>query len=185
MRVRSAFWTRAFANPLLPAVAPVNVDVEGSVSQVIYRAPKTGYTVLEVKVGRIAVPGATKGLRQRKVTVVGHCPALEEGSFVRAAGVWVESAKHGLQLRASSIAEITPTSADACKRYLRNFRGVGPKRAKLLVEAFPDENVFDVLERSPERLLEVQGSIVCVCFVISVLFKKNKRDWKSGAGQAG
>lgn len=127
-------------------------------SQVIYRSPKSAYTVLEVSVGRIAIPGSeSKGLRKRKVVVVGHCSALEEGSFVRASGEWSESPKHGLQLRASSIAQVTPSSADACRRYLRNFAGVGPKRAKLLVEAFPDENVFEILEQRPERLLEIRG----------------------------
>ncbi len=149
-----------------------SVHVEGSVAQVIYRSAKTAYTVLEVKVGRIAVPGTSGGLRQRKVTVVGTCAALEEGSFVRAAGEWVESAKHGLQLRAASIAQITPTSAEACKRYLRNFAGVGPKRAKLLVEAFPKENVFDVLEHSPERLLEVHG-------IGKAAVSKLVEEWKS------
>jgi exodeoxyribonuclease V alpha subunit len=117
------------------AVAAIASEIEGSVAQVIYRSAKTAYTVLEVKVGRIAAGEGRKMSKVRKVTVVGHCSALEEGCFVRASGEWVESPRHGLQLRASSIAQVTPKSSDACKRYLRNFARVGPKRAKLLVEA--------------------------------------------------
>ncbi len=133
------------------AAAPV-AHIEGSVARIIYRSPKTSYAVLEVRVEPIAAQ-APKRVRHRKVIVVGHCPLLEQGCFVRAAGQWVESPKHGLQLAASTVSQVTPTSADACKRYLRLFTGVGPKRAADLVEAFPGENVFDILDADPQRLL--------------------------------
>ncbi len=130
--------------------------MEGSVVQVIFRSPKTAYTVMEVRMEQIAGKERPK-LRARKAMVVGHCPVVEQGSFVRATGLWIESPKHGLQLKASSIEQVMPTSADACKRYLRNFSGVGPKRAQDMVAAFPGENVFEVLDKDPERLLTVRG----------------------------
>lgn len=157
------------------AAAGTMAHVEGSVSQVIYRSPKTAYAVLEVRVEPIAAQ-ASKRVRHRKVTVVGHCPLLEQGCFVRAAGQWVESPKHGLQLLASTVSQVTPTSADACKRYLRLFTGVGPKRAADLVEAFPGENVFDILDTNPQRLLgAVRG-------VGPAAVKRLSEEWRAKKG---
>ncbi|MBX9691999.1 MAG: hypothetical protein K2Z81_06420, partial [Cyanobacteria bacterium] len=98
-----------------------------------------------------------KKFRLRKAVLAGQCPSVEKGSFVRASGKWVETPRHGLQLRASSICHVAPSSQEACKRYLKTFRGLGPKRAKEIVEAFPQESVLDVLSSNPRRLLEVKG----------------------------
>ncbi len=74
---------------------------------------------------------------------------------MRVRGTWHESPRHGLQLKAHHVAQVTPTSADATQRYLRLFRGVGVKRARDLVSAFP--NIFEVLQSEPDKLLSVKG----------------------------
>ena len=139
----------------------MSLSLEGSVARVIFRSAKTSYSIIEIKLERIAgdqdsVRGSKK-YKLRKATIVGPCALVEKGSFVRATGQWIETARHGLQLKASSISQVAPTSGDACKRYLRNFPGLGPKRAADIVSAFPEENVFEILDKEPERLLAVRG----------------------------
>jgi len=53
---------------------------------------------------------------------------------------------------------VPPSSIEGIKRYLGSgmIKGIGPHFAGRLVAAF-GENVFDVIERTPQRLLEVDG----------------------------
>lgn len=127
-------------------------------TRVVFRALRSHFTVLELRVEPIAAgEGARVGRRRAtKAIVTGTCPTVpEEGAFVRARGVWRDDARHGVQLAAEQLDQITPTSSEAAERYLRCFKGVGPKRARALAAAYP--NVFEVLERSPQQLLSVKG----------------------------
>jgi ATP-dependent exoDNAse (exonuclease V) alpha subunit len=75
-----------------------------------------------------------------------------------ASGQWVNDRTHGQQFKARFLRTSAPTSADGIERYLSSgmIRGVGPVYAKKLVRAF-GENVFDIIETTPDRLREVEG----------------------------
>lgn len=113
-----------------------------------YQSPEDGFCVLRLKVRR----------HRRLITVVGHALPVRAGEFVQAAGTWVNDRTHGLQFRATLIRPTLPTTIDGIEAYLGSglIKGIGPAYARRLVAAF-GKGVFDVLERTPERLGEVAG----------------------------
>ena len=60
-------------------------------------------------------------------------------------------------VRARFLRTAPPTSADGIEKYLSSgmIRGVGPVYAKKLARTF--EEVFEIIEASPDRLREVDG----------------------------
>ena len=67
-----------------------------------------------------------------------------------------------MQFRALFLQVTAPTSLEGIERYLGSgmIKGIGPHFAKRLVKTFGD-TVFDVIEKTPERLREVrdEGSV--------------------------
>lgn len=122
--------------------------LSGTVERVTFHSPDSGFCVLRVKVGG----------RREAVTVVGHLPAVAAGEFVQASGEWQNTVEHGLQFRAALLHTAPPNSAEGMERYLGSglIRGIGRELARRLVSAFGDQ-VFEVIERHPERLLTVEG----------------------------
>ena len=120
----------------------------GLVERVTYHNAENGFCVLRAR---------ARGHRD-VVTVVGHAAVISAGEWIMATGEWVNDRTHGQQFKARFLRTSAPTSADGIERYLSSgmIRGVGPVYAKKLVRAF-GENVFDVIETSPDRLREVDG----------------------------
>ena len=120
----------------------------GYVERVTYHNAENGFCVLRAK---------ARGHRD-VVTVVGHAATISAGEWITASGEWVNDRTHGQQFRARFLRTSPPTSADGIEKYLSSgmIRGIGPAYAKKLVRSF-GENVFDVIEASPERLREVNG----------------------------
>ena len=120
----------------------------GSVERVTFHNPDNGFCVLRVK---------ARGHRDL-VTIVGHAAAISAGEWINATGTWVNDRTHGLQFRARYLKAAAPTSLDGIRRYLASgmIRGIGPVYGKKLTEAF-GESVFDVIEKEPARLREVDG----------------------------
>lgn len=122
--------------------------IAGLVERVTFHSAETGFAVLRVK---------ARG-RRDLVTVVGSAAMISAGEWITASGVWVNDRTHGLQLRAKSIKTAAPTSREGIQRYLGSgvIKGIGPHFAKRLVGAFGDQ-VFDVIETSPDKLRGVDG----------------------------
>jgi exodeoxyribonuclease V alpha subunit len=120
----------------------------GYVERVTYHNAENGFCVLRAK---------ARGHRDT-VTVVGHAATISAGEWITASGEWVNDRTHGQQFKARFLRTSPPTSADGIEKYLSSgmIRGIGPAYAKKLVRSF-GENVFDVIEASPERLREVDG----------------------------
>jgi exodeoxyribonuclease V alpha subunit len=122
--------------------------VSGLVERVTFHNPENGFCVLRV------LTGGRRGL----ATVVGHAAAISPGEHVQASGVWMQDRTHGIQFRAAYLHAAAPSSREGIERYLGSglIKGVGPHYARRLVEAF-GESVFDVIEREPARLRDVEG----------------------------
>jgi exodeoxyribonuclease V alpha subunit len=120
----------------------------GLVERVTYHNVENGFCVLRAK---------ARGHRD-VVTVVGYAATIAAGEWVTASGEWVNDRTHGQQFKARFLRTSPPTSADGIERYLSSgmVRGVGPVYAKKLVHTF-GEQVFEVIEATPERLREVDG----------------------------
>ncbi len=122
--------------------------LSGVVERVVFHNPENGFAVMRVRV---------RG-RGQPVAVVGRLPVVSQGETIQASGSWRNDANHGLQFQAQRLAVSPPDSLEGMRRYLGSgkVQGVGPKMAKRLVKAF-GEDVFEVIENEPERLVEVPG----------------------------
>ena len=123
-------------------------NLQGLVERVTFHSEDTGFCVLQVSV---------RGARD-PVTVVGSAGAVNPGEQVDCQGAWVNDSNYGLQFRASGLQVIPPTTLQGVEKYLGSglIKGIGPHFAHQLVEAF-GAKVFDVIERTPDRLRTLEG----------------------------
>jgi exodeoxyribonuclease V alpha subunit len=119
--------------------------ISGSVENVIYQNPESGYTVFELDVGG------------ELVVCVGNFSALAEGQSVEVEGEF-RIGKYGQQFYCTSVRYHTPKSPEAITRYLASglIKGVGPATAAAIVEKF-GADTLEIIEKSPSRLTEVRG----------------------------
>lgn len=99
----------------------------------------------------------TKGVNQ-DYTLVGYFPDARVGMEFNAVGEWRMDKKYGKEFRASMIEKKIPTDLDGIENYLASgyIKGIGPATAHIIVNAFGLET-FNVLDKEPEKLLEVKG----------------------------
>ena len=126
----------------------VREHLSGAIERVTFHSEESGFCVLRIR---------AKG-RRDLVTVIGAAASVAAGEFVEAFGQWENDRSHGLQFRATLLRIVPPTTLEGIEKYLGSgmVRGIGPHFAKKLVNAF-GEAVFDVIEQTPERLLELDG----------------------------
>jgi exodeoxyribonuclease V alpha subunit len=122
--------------------------LSGLVERVTFHNAESGFCVLRVKV---------RGQRDL-VTVLGSAAEIHAGEHIQASGHWEQHREHGAQFRALFLQVTPPSSREGIERYLASglIKGIGPHFAKRLVAAF-GEAVFDIIEKTPQRLLEVNG----------------------------
>jgi len=122
--------------------------LQGSVERVTFHSEESGFCVLRVK---------AKGQREL-VTLVGTAAVIAPGEYVESEGAWVNDRQHGLQFKAQRLRVVPPTTLEGIEKYLGSgmVKGIGPHFARRLVRAF-GEQVFEVIEHHPERLLELDG----------------------------
>ena len=122
--------------------------LQGAVERVTFHSEESGFCVLRVKV---------RGQREL-VTVVGTAAVVTAGEYVECEGGWNNDRHHGLQFKAQQLRVVPPSTLEGIEKYLGSgmVKGIGPHFARKLVRAF-GETVFDVIEQSPQRLLELEG----------------------------
>src|SRR2546427_1142715 len=123
-------------------------QLTGAVERVTFHSEETGFCVLRVKV---------RGHRDL-VTVVGTAATITPGEYIEGQGVWVNDRTHGLQFKTQALRVVPPSTLEGIEKYLGSgmVKGIGPHFAKKLVQAF-GEQVFDVIEQTPERLTDLDG----------------------------
>ena len=124
--------------------------IAGTVEHVTTYLPESGWGVYKV-----LLDGAQQG---RVVTVIGTGGDLKPGVYIAADGLWANHPQHGEQFRADVIRLTPPSTAEGVLRYLASgmIHGIGPAKAAAIVKVF-GEDTLRVIEKSPERLLEVPG----------------------------
>jgi len=122
--------------------------LSGSVERVTFHSEESGFCVLRVKV---------RGQRDL-AAVTGSAASVTPGEYIEAFGNWVNDRIHGLQFKASQLKVVPPSTLEGIEKYLGSgmVKGIGPHFAKKLVKAF-GEQVFEIIENAPERLLELEG----------------------------
>lgn len=128
----------------------------------IFYNPSNKYCIISVKSTDQNIPQqARSAYRHRdnmiRFVAVGYeLPRTDKVSMLLD-GEWKDG-KHGYQLQVERCEEIVPQTREGIKGYLssRLVKGIGPKIAEQIVDRF-GENALKVIERQPERLLEING----------------------------
>lgn len=131
------------------------------VEHVVYRNPENGYTVMRVK------SEETIGLQ----TIVGIFEGIDVGMSLKVSGEWRNDKNYGQQFAVESWIEDLPATINGIEKYLASgfIKGVGMKKAKAIVRVF-GEQTLEVLDNTPERLVEVAG-------ISQNLAEKIKKSW--------
>ena len=122
--------------------------IRGQLERVTFRSEESGYSVL-----RINVKGHTD-----IVTAVGICPSHLPGEELELSGSWAVHSKFGRQFQFKDCKSILPSTVEGIRCYLGSglIKGIGPRMAERIVEEF-GEHTLDVLDESPDDLLNVRG----------------------------
>lgn len=124
------------------------IRLTGTVERIIYSNEDNGYTVFDF------------GMEDsgEVITAQGILPYVSDGDALILWGSWIHNPKYGRQFKVAQYERHMLADTAAILRYLssRTIKGVGPKLAARIVEAF-GENTLDIMENHPEWLAEVPG----------------------------
>lgn len=124
------------------------IVVRGIAERLLFEAPDSDYRVFRF---HDEADDAT-------YTVTGHGTKPLVGDRLEIKGHWVQHKRYGRQFAADSWSRIIPESVDGIERFLGSgaVKGLGPALAHRVVAAF-GKDTMKILERDPQRLLEVEG----------------------------
>ncbi len=124
------------------------MELKGTVQSIVFRNATNGYTVLSL----------LSDDENRTTTCVGTLPLLNVGDTVILSGEETYHPRFGSQFKVISFERTAPSSNTAIIKYLESgvVRGVGPAMARAIVSVF-GMDTLEVLEKEPERLIEVPG----------------------------
>ncbi len=115
---------------------------QGVISNILFSNEENGWCVVRLEPED-----------QPPLTAIGPLLGIRKGDELRLSGRWVDHPRYGRQFEAESYVQVAPSTIEGLRRYLGSgkIRGLGPKRAEPVVEAF-GLDTLDVLENEPERL---------------------------------
>ncbi len=121
----------------------------GTIDRITFHNEETGYTV-----ARLLLDSGHKN----PITIVGEIPGASIGLNVEITGEWATHPQYGKQFTVARHSPVTPTTTEGIERYLGSglIKGVGPATAKKIVAQF-GKQALEVIEKSPERLSEIEG----------------------------
>ena len=141
------------------------MQISGIVDRIIFRNAENGYTVLSLRTDT----------EDGYMTLCGTLPLASPGEQIRAEGSLKYHPKYGQQLAVTHAETLAPSTQSAIENYLSGgtIKGIGPAMARLIVERF-GMDTLRVMEKEPERLLEVSGIGRKKLEMISQSFNENR-----------
>lgn len=124
------------------------IVVRGIAERLLFEAPDSDYRVFRL---HDEADDAT-------YTVTGHGTKPLVGDRLEIKGHWVQHKRYGRQFAADGWSRIVPESVEGIERFLGSgaVKGLGPALAHRVVAKFGKETMA-ILEKDPQRLLEVEG----------------------------
>ena len=122
--------------------------LEGELERITFFNAENHYTIAILKASK------TNSL----VTIVGTMTAVKAGQFLKVEGTWETHPKYGQQFKIQSYKETLPETIEGIKKYLKSgiVKGIGPSTADRMIRHFKTD-VFNIIEKYPDRLVEVDG----------------------------
>ena len=137
------------------------VTITGVVEDITFQNDSNGFTVLDFS------------SEDELFTAVGVMPGITAGETVSLTGNFIMHPTFGRQLKVTAFTRTLPETSEQIIKYLSSgvIRGVGPKKALLIVETF-GADTLNVIENEPERLSELKGISIDQAKNIGEEFKK-------------
>jgi exodeoxyribonuclease V alpha subunit len=122
--------------------------LEGQIERITFRNKENHFMIAKLREAK------TNSL----VTVLGHFPQPRPGELLRLKGRWQTHSRYGQQFKVSAFEILLPAGIEQIRRYLTSglIKGVGIKTADRLIAHF-GEQALEVIEKTPQRLIEVNG----------------------------
>lgn len=100
----------------------------------------------------------TSGKAVREVKAVGYCLPVAANLRYDMKGHWSNNPSHGLQFEVEKYDEVIVPSKEGIIAYLSSgqIKGIGPVMAERIFDTF-GMKTLDVLDKEPERLVEIRG----------------------------
>ena len=142
------------------------ITIEGSVESIIYTDTENGYTVFSIfseDYGHI--------FSESDIICVGYIPNILEGEIIRVTGTVAFHNSYGKQLKIESYEKSIPKTEAGIEKYLASgiIKGLGKTTANRIVKKFGKETLA-LIEKTPERLLEIKGISKNKAFEIHKIF---------------
>ena len=121
-------------------------ELKCTIERIVFRNEGNGYTVADVKSSK------------HRVRAVGIMPEITSGMSCVLYGELEQNGKYGEQFSVKDCKEMMPTDEASLLAFLSSgvIRGIGPKTAIVIVNKY-GENSLEVIEKTPEKLLEISG----------------------------
>lgn len=118
----------------------------GKLERIIFHNAENGYTV------------GIFETEEEQFTVTGNFHNPNTAVEYRLKGKFKIHRKYGEQFNVEGYEEVVPEDSDGIRNFLASgtIKGIGPKMAGLIVDRF-GKSTMEVLENSPEKLLEIKG----------------------------
>ena len=122
--------------------------IYGYIERITYYNEENGFMVAKLQ---------EQGKRDL-TTIVGNLAAIHPGESLKLTGKWVQNKKFGEQFRVEVFEVVAPATLIGIQKYLGSgsIKGIGSVLAERMIQKFGLETI-EVIEKSPERLSEVDG----------------------------
>ena len=96
--------------------------------------------------------------KRELTTIVGNLSGINPGESLKLTGRWAHNKKFGEQFQVENYEITVPATVHGIKKYLGSglIKGIGPIMAERIVKKFALDTL-DIIEKTPERLSEVDG----------------------------
>jgi len=122
--------------------------VFGYIESITFQNAENGYTIAQLK----------QKNQLRPTCIIGSMPGLFPGQTVRCQGSWKNHLVYGRQFVVTEFRVEAPPDVIGVRKYLGSglIKGIGHTYANRIVDKF-GVDTFEIIDQSPERLLEVEG----------------------------
>ena len=138
------------------------MSIIGTYDSTVYSNPINKYCVIRIKTADPGIPEKARDRRRYRdhlirFTAVGYDLPCTDAVELEFDGEWTDG-KYGMQLQVEQWQTVVPRTEDGVRGYLASglIKGIGDKTAAEIVARF-GVNALDIIEKHPERLLEIRG----------------------------